>query len=240
MVIDDLADRHHDCNLLLDQNLGREAADYRGKVPDACEVLAGPKFALLRPEFSIFRESSPYRRTISEVKQLLVTMGGVDPDNATGAVIEALKSTFFSSQCKVIIVLGRDAPWLEQVRQFARELPMRAEVRVGVSNMAELMATSDLAVGAAGFTSWERCCLGLPTVLFVLADNQRSIALSLQKAGAARIFDRTEGKVSLSQLLSEIAGSVEELNRMSAMGRSLVDGRGTARVVSSLVMSAAI
>src|SRR5690606_16519294 len=159
LVIDDLADRHHDCDLLLDQNLGREAQDYFGLVPDNCALLIGPQYALLRPEFSELRDYSLSRRTQPALRQLLITMGGIDKDNVTGKVLTALQSSPLPEDCKILVILGATAPWLDQVRSLAEQMPWHTEVRVNVGNMAQCMADSDLAIGAAGSTSWERCCL---------------------------------------------------------------------------------
>src|SRR4029079_4764741 len=88
--------------------------------------------------------------------------------------------------------MGARAPWLDDVRALAARLPWPTDVRVAVDEMAALMAESDLAIGAAGVTSWERCCLGLPALVLVLADNQRKSAEALHEAGAAYLLDSRE------------------------------------------------
>ena len=191
LVIDDLADRPHHCNLLLDQNLGRRPEDYVGLVPAECEVLAGPQYALLRPEFAELRPYSLQRRQQPQLKQLLVTMGGVDAPNATGQVLQALKDCPLPQDCRITVVMGAAAPWLAQVRDVAAQMPWPAEVLVNVNDMARCMADSDLAIGAAGSTSWERCCLGLPTLLLVLAENQAPGAQALDASGAAVLIGGT-------------------------------------------------
>ncbi len=160
MVIDDLADRPHDCDLLLDQNLGRDVSDYRKLVPDDCTVLVGPRYALLRPEFAALRDYSMRRRAIPQLKHLLITMGGVDQADATGLALEALKDCQLPGGSHITVVMGPHAPWLERVQLLAAQMPLSTDVKVNVHNMAQLMADSDLAIGAAGSTSWERCCLG--------------------------------------------------------------------------------
>lgn len=189
MVIDDLADRTHACDLLLDQNLGRLPNDYINLVPAACLVLTGPHYALLRPEFAELREYSLWRRgNAPHLKQLLITMGGVDQTNATGQVLQALKSTALPADCRITVVMGSTAPWVDNNRELAGKMPWPTEVVVNVNDMAQRMAGSDLAIGAAGSTSWERCCLGLPTLIVVLADNQRGIAAGLERVGAANVL----------------------------------------------------
>lgn len=186
LVIDDLADRSHRADLLLDQNLGREVEDYASLVPVECKVLAGPQFALLRPEFAERRESSLARRhQHPAVRRLLISLGGVDKDNATGQVLDALNACDLPNDLEITVVMGATAPWLAEVKARAVKLPWSTEVVVNVSDMARRMAEADLAIGAAGSTSWERCCLGLPTLMLVLAENQQSIATALDTVGAA-------------------------------------------------------
>lgn len=181
MVIDDLADRPHICDILLDQNLGRRAEDYRELVPAHCKQLIGPHYALLRPEFGRLREEALARRKDAELKNLLITLGGIDKDNATGAVLEAISRLALPADLKITVVMGQHAPWLDTVRAQARAMDRPTRVLCGVSNMANLMTDADLCIGAAGSTSWERCALGLPTLLVVLADNQRDAARALSE-----------------------------------------------------------
>jgi spore coat polysaccharide biosynthesis predicted glycosyltransferase SpsG len=119
------------------------------------------------------------------LQQILISMGGVDKDNATSKVLEALKDVSLPHGCRVIVIMGAQAPWLEQVRAVAATLPCPNEVRVNIDDMAQVMANSDLAIGAAGSTSWERCCLGLPSMTVVLAANQQRIAKALHEQNAA-------------------------------------------------------
>lgn len=186
LAIDDLADREHLADVLLDQNLGRDIEDYTALVPAQCRCLIGPEFALLRPEFSQWRDDSlARRREQPSLKRLLITLGGVDKDNVTGQVLEALKACDLPEHCGITVIMGATAPWLDDVKIKVDALPWSTEVAVNVNNMARRMAEADLAIGAAGSTSWERCCLGLPTLMLVLAENQKAIAQALDKVGAA-------------------------------------------------------
>lgn len=231
MVIDDLADRPHDCDLLLDQNLGRTAADYTNLLPGRVTTLIGPQYALLRPEFSQLRTESLARRASPQLKRLLITMGGVDKANATGQVLEALKSCILPNDCRISVIMGRATPWLAHVQQQAARMPWPTEVSVNVSDMAQRMADADLSIGAAGGTSWERCCLGLPTLLVVLAENQRVGAQALQEAGAARQID-----VIHERLKAEIDDLFQpsKLKQMGDAASSITDGQGVSRVLAYL------
>lgn len=236
MVIDDLADRPHDCDLLLDQNLGREVLDYAALVPAQCRLLIGPIYALLRPEFAEMRPRSIARREHPQLRRICITMGGVDKDNITGKVLDALQSCRLPPDCHITVVMGAQAPGLDTVRQQARTMPWLTEVQVNVQDMAALMAESDLAIGAAGSTSWERCCLGLPSLLFVIADNQKSVAQALANAEAVRVI---ELGAHLSDVLREELGSLlaapELLHRMSVAASAVTDGQGINRILSDFM-----
>jgi UDP-2,4-diacetamido-2,4,6-trideoxy-beta-L-altropyranose hydrolase len=229
MVVDDLADRLHDCDLLLDQNLGRAAGDYSGLVPDACVVLAGTPYALLRPEFSALREYSLRRRNPPRLRQFLITMGGVDRSNVTGRVLNVLGQCPLPQDCRIIVVMGLHAPWIQEIQAQARRVPWRCEVRVNVRDMAQLMADSDLAIGAAGGTSWERCALGLPAVMAVLAGNQDAIARSLVDANAALAFDPLN-PFELAAHLETLVQNPDLLTEMCRSAAEITDGNGTGRV----------
>lgn len=234
MVIDDLADRPHICDLLLDQNLGREAIDYSNLVPQQCQILAGPQYALLRPEFAALREFSLRRRNEQKLEQILITMGGVDKDNATGKVLAALKNSVLPAKCRIKIVMGASAPWLAKVRQQADALPWETQVLVNINDMAQQMVVSDLAIGAAGSTSWERCCLGVPTLMVVLAENQRPIARALDTMQAARlvgVVDDIPGQ--LPETMNDLVEN-QMLVAMSENARGITDGSGVTRVMDAL------
>jgi len=240
MVIDDLADRPHDCDLLLDQNLGSTPADYDSLVPLGCELLCGPKFALLQPEFAELRVHSlePRRARLAEFSstRVLVSMGGVDKDNATGRVLDVLGAARLPGEVAVTVVMGSAAPWIEQVRAQAEALPFPVEIAVEVADMAARMAASDFAIGAAGSTSWERCCMGLPSALAVLADNQARLCQALVGAGAAFALgtpDEVAG--TLPPVLDTIRAEPRRLADMSAAAAAICDGLGTRRVADRLM-----
>lgn len=237
-IIDDLADRYHDCDLLLDQNLGRTKQDYAALVAPGCATLIGPQFALLRPEFAALRPQSLARRSRSQhLKHMIISMGGVDKDNVTGQVLNALKACPLPSDLSITLVMGPYAPWLEQVRAEAAALPWTTEVLVGVGNMAQLMADSDLAIGAAGSTSWERCCLGLPSLMLVLAENQKAGAEALQNIRAAIPLKECR---QLTEFLSEWLATnaiSSVLAHMSNAAAMLTDGTGVNHVTAKMVES---
>ena len=228
MVIDDLADRRHDCDILLDQNLGLNASDYNGLLPSNCTTLIGPKYALLRPEFAELRNESLGRRTSPQLKNLLVSMGGVDKDNATGQVLEALNSCDLPSELKITVVMGPHAPWLKDVQQQAMQMTRPTQVLTGVSNMARLLTDCDLAIGAAGSSAWERCCLGVPSMIAVLAENQSSTADQLSTLKCALKIDNP--LINISSDFYFLTNNRHLITKMSENSRSICDGEGAKRL----------
>ncbi len=240
-VIDDLADRQHLCDVLLDQNLGTSDSDYSSLTEPGTTLLIGPHYSLLRPDFFSFRELSLTRRAIGQVKpkHIVVSMGGVDVHNATGRILEGVGQLRFDPRLKFTVILGRLSPWIDQVRVAAELCPSLIEVAVGVANMAELLSSADFVIGAAGSSSWERCCLGVPTLLVILAENQRPIAEALDAAGVALSLGSPddEGFVGkMTAALEEWLSDPRLLDGFSQSASRITDGSGTNRVVSELMV----
>lgn len=236
MVIDDLADRLHDCDVLLDQNLGRSGDDYRSLVSKRTKLLTGPQFALLRPEFARLRPESLERRLNPILKQLLITMGGTDKDNATGKVLNALQRCQLPEDLHITVVMGSKAPWLAHVRAQAALMRWPVQVLAGVSDMARLMVESDLAIGASGGTAWERCCIGLPSLVLVVADNQMPGAVALQNIGASFVIEHVHGIETILNKLCTSADKQECLIRLSQSAAQVTDGNGVVRICEELML----
>ena len=236
MVIDDLADRQHDADLLLDQNLGREAHDYAGLLSAAAICLTGSHYALLRPEFAVLREQQDSRSVPPATLRLLLSLGGSDPDNVTGKIIALLAGAWPADRpLELDVVAGLQYPWLEALRIQTATLPFMVRLHQATPHMAELMMHSDMAIGAAGGTAWERCCLGLPSLLVVLADNQRMGAANLQRAGAALLLGEPW---QLEQSLLPALFRLAEPTRLQAYRQAawaVTDGGGAERVVDRIL-----
>lgn len=235
LVIDDLADRPHLADLLLDQNLGRREADYNALLPAHCRRLIGPQHALLRPEFAARRAASLARRQSGTLRQLLVSMGGVDKDNATGLALAALPRDMLPADCRIVVVMGQHAPWRDAVAAQVTGLPWPTELRVAVADMATLIADSDLAIGAAGTSAWERCCLGLPTLTAVLATNQRAGAAALQEAGCVELLG--DAAAGFPKLPEKLVGLLApgRLVAMQAACAALTDGLGASHLAAEMM-----
>ena len=232
-VIDDLADRPHVADLLVDVGYGRRADAYGGLLPAGAQLLLGPEYALVRPEFAARRSQALARRSGAPVQRVLISLGLTDVGGITGRVLRLLGGA--PEALAFDVVVGRGAPSLPELREHAARDP-RVVLHVQTEEMAELVARADLAIGAGGSSTWERACLGLPTLTLVLADNQAELAARLSDAGATLAIEAREedfggGLLSAFQRLVQDADLREGLSRVSA---SLCDGGGARRVARRL------
>jgi UDP-2,4-diacetamido-2,4,6-trideoxy-beta-L-altropyranose hydrolase len=230
-AIDDLGRPHH-CNLLLDQNFTNPLQElYRQGSPVSCELLLGPTFALVRPEFATFRAKSVGRSRIS-IDRVLVFMGGSDPLNET---CKALNGIYQANRSKLVVdvVIGAANPHRHAVEAACAGL-QNATLHVQTSRMSELMAAADCAIGSAGSTTWERCVLGLPALVTILAENQAAIAEAVHVVGGHQLLGWHDAvtcedyRCALSDL------DAASLSRMSQCAAEICDGRGVERVVRRL------
>jgi len=182
MVIDDLANRPHDCDLLLDQNLyPNQESCYKKMVPNYCKLFLGPKYALLRPEFIIERKK--LRKRDGSITRVFIFFGGNDPTNETVKALNAFK-LLNRPDIAVDVVVGGANPHKELIKRLIVTLP-NVTLHCQTKKMARLMAKADLGMGAGGSTTWERCFMGLPSIITVLAQNQSEVAAAVAAAGAA-------------------------------------------------------
>jgi UDP-2,4-diacetamido-2,4,6-trideoxy-beta-L-altropyranose hydrolase len=233
MVIDDLADRPHECDLLLDQNLYPDLEHrYRGLIGDACRSLLGPSFALLRPEFA--RERRQLRSRSGEVRRILVFFGGVDAENETLRALRAL-SLIEDARLSVDVVIGKSNPHEKALRHYC-EARRDICLHVQSPHIAELMVASDLAIGAGGVTTWERCAVGLPAIAWPLAENQRDVIGAAADVGAlyAPDSDSVTNVDDLSAHLAALLRSTHLCRHMGKQAASLCDGHGTRRVADHI------
>ncbi len=220
LVIDDLANRNHDCDIVLDQTYGREATDYKNLVPQQCKILAGSDYVLLRKEFIELRPKAlEKRRQTTEVKRILISMGGSDQQNYTLKALEMVKESGFKGA--IDIVMGFTSINIEPVKNYVASLPNECVIHVN-ANMSKLMYEADLAIGAAGTSVWERCCLGLPQCLTQIADNQEFCLsricsfvykIDLEDNFASKIFNEAFATVSKNykELSEKISRQVDAM-----------------------------
>jgi UDP-2,4-diacetamido-2,4,6-trideoxy-beta-L-altropyranose hydrolase len=233
LVIDDLADRRHDAELLLDQNLYPNMAQrYADLLSNGCRALLGPSYALLRPEFVEARARITSRN--SEVRKIFVFFGGSDKTNETGKSLAAI-AALNRQEILVDVVVGAGNAHHKSIEALCTSIS-GIQLHCQVDNMAQLMSQADLALGAGGSTTWERCALGLPSLVISVADNQVAIADGVDKAGAHRHLGLSRN-VSVAQLTAAIevfSGEPGILEKMSRSAYALVDARGCERVIKTL------
>lgn len=231
-AMDDLADRPHDVDLLIDSCHGAEERHlYDGLVPSHALRAVGQDFVLLRREFF---ETEPPARCAGEVRRILVTLGGSDPLGGSELALDALDCPQFAS-IPVDLVLGAVNPRPEALRRRAGSM-RNVTVHVQHNRMAHLMAGADLCIGAGGTTSWERCYMGLPSVILVLADNQRGLASRLERLKCGRALDVMAGidAAALRIALRDILHDARWRAEAGLRARALVDGKGVSRVLKLL------
>jgi len=233
MVIDDLANRQHDCDLLLDQNLYRSMETrYDHLIPASCVKMLGPRFALLRPEFAVARQN--LRQREGGIRRVLVSYGGVDATNETEKALRALID-LADPELVVDVVAGGGNLHKEQLQGICAS-QQGFTYHSMVDNMAELMGGADLAIGAGGSTTWERCALGLPSFVTVLSENQRELTESGAQQGLFYYLGAS-ASVTARKILDALyffATSPESLQLYTTRGLATVDTRGAQRVVSLL------
>jgi len=229
-VISDAPDRPLDCDVVLDTTAGRNAREYDGLVPEKCRIFTGPAYALLRPSFAALR-----RRSISAKKErresarILISFGATDPHGATVTALDAVEQA--APDAQVDIILGSSAPCFNEVRTRMAASHIDVSLHSDTSEVASLMAAADFAIGAAGITSWERCSLGLPTIVITQADNQLPNAASLVRGGAAEVLGASDA-VSVTDIVAAIGRMLAEpdyRHRMVDSAAVMCDGLGARR-----------
>ena len=232
LVLNDAPTRAHDCDLLLDPTQGRDPADYAPCVPPGTQILTGARYALLRPDFAAKRPQALARRAQDTVRRVLVSFGLGDPGNLCLTTAQALEGL----EMQVDIALGAAAPTAQALAELAAR---RADITLHLDtpDMADLMVQADLAIGAAGGTSWERACLGLPGIAVPVVDNQTTIAAELSRSAAALVLgapDRLPDQDALRAALQQLCRDTKARHAMSAAAAAICDGQGALRTALAL------
>lgn len=232
LAIDDLANRRHDCDVLLDQNyLADGDARYREHVPGSCRLLVGPRYALLRSEYREYRAAMGERT--GPARRVLVFFGGTDPQNMTELAIRALSLPELR-HLELDVVCGSDPSRRESLEREAAGRP-GTTIHGPRPHLADLMASADLAVGAGGSTTWERMCLGLPSLVITLADNQVAVADWLASEGLIRLVGHASA-VTIEDVRDAVVTALPRGQHRASIerGMQLSDGLGVSRLVTAL------
>ncbi|HEU4839753.1 MAG TPA: UDP-2,4-diacetamido-2,4,6-trideoxy-beta-L-altropyranose hydrolase [Micavibrio sp.] len=239
-VLDDLADRLHDCDLLIDQTYGRSAVDYQNLTPAGCRIITGSQYMLLRPQFAMARAKAKKRRSENNpLKRVLVAVGSLNYNNIVPKIIEGLMLVS-DGNLQIDVVLSSGAENMDDVRRAISSLNSKgqhsADLHLDVQDMAALMVVADIAIGAGGTTTWERCCLGLPTLMVELADNQIPTIQALEKAGAIIPMGhaKTLSAEKIAEYVQNVAISPDMLNQLAEASFEICDGMGLERSLIAL------
>jgi UDP-2,4-diacetamido-2,4,6-trideoxy-beta-L-altropyranose hydrolase len=231
MVIDDLANRPHAADIVLDSGYGREPADYAGMAATDALVLTGPSYALIRPAFAVARRrvGAPSR----EVTRVFLSFGLGDVGGVTARSVTTIRALF--PQARVDVALGSGAESLAALAQAATSDPSLV-LHVDAVDVAELMASADIGVGAGGGATWERCCLGLPTVAVIVADNQRPQISALAADGVLLSVDMTSTDWEGALAVAALSLQPQEVRRaLRSASMAVCDGAGADRAADVLL-----
>lgn len=228
MVIDDLADRSLDCDLLLDQNFGSSAARYAELVPQHCLQLHGPEYALLKPVYA--KRRAKMRKRIGEIKRVLIYFGGgADHADLTGQAVRAFDHQELAD-VQLDVVVSAAYAHLSSLQAFAAQRG-NVSLHSQLPDLIELMAQADLAIGAGGATTWERCCLKLPSILVVCALNQEFIGQKVSGAGAAVMLSTEDDlETKIYKIMVKLVSIPRKYLEMSERAGEICDGLGVCRV----------
>jgi UDP-2,4-diacetamido-2,4,6-trideoxy-beta-L-altropyranose hydrolase len=233
LVIDDLANRPLSADVVVDSGPQRRSEDYQGLIPPEARLLLGPAFAPVRPEFAALRGQALGRRG-GPVDRILISLGLTDVGGFTGKVLDRLRTRIGSVALDVAI--GSAAPSRAGLERLARH-DSRLTVHVDTPEMARLTAEADLAIGAAGSSAWERCVLALPSVMLILADNQRPAAQALNELGAASAIEASDAAFdqTFDRAFLRLYADAAARTRMAGKAAEICDGLGAARTADTFL-----
>lgn len=230
IVVDDLFDRdNYDATILLNQN--PNASEYPYKLDRESVLLLGTRYTLLRKEFRQYTDRVKKHPNLA--KKILITLGGADSENITSKVISALKP-LEGQGFEIKVIAGAANPNLPQLKAQIEQLDASCELLTHVEDMASIIRWADMALSAAGTTSWELCFFGIPFIAIQIADNQRDVIQELNKYGAALCFENVNRLKDNLPQLKKIIQNKEIRQSMSHAGRKLIDGEGASRVVKTI------
>ena len=230
MVIDDLADREHMCDVLLDYSYNGNLNRYNALVPKYCKLLLGLNFCLIRLEFLQWRKYSQDNHKNEQLRKILITMGGHDKKNITSKILENLNLLNLPVEVSITVVMSGFSPHIHSIRKQVEIAEHDVTIKENVSNMAELISNSDLVISAAGSTVWEICCLGVPSVLVVAEDNQLQSIQEFNKIGLYFTdFSQENFILDLKYMLHDFN------NNSNTKWKNIVDGKGVDRVTKVLL-----
>jgi UDP-2,4-diacetamido-2,4,6-trideoxy-beta-L-altropyranose hydrolase len=240
MCISDIPSRFRSCDLLVDQSLFRIESDYQSLVNRDCELLLGPDYAIVRPEFAACRKEATATRDPGEIGRVLITMGGSDPDDFTSRILNIISRYSEHDLSGIVfeLILGRSYRYLQRVDDVIGGSKLRFTTHRYVDNMAAMMSSVDLVITSAGTTLWECFTLGLPAIAVQIADNQSyNIESAVRAEAVIGCNSEASLKECLAQSLSDVFSNNDVLAKLRENSRAICDGLGTDRMVSAITRS---
>lgn len=236
IVIDDLAERKLDVDVVINQNLGWIASDYAHLVGQETKLLLGPQYAILAENYATARQKLDRSFKSEAPLRALVSLGGADNENISGKVARFLERMETKHNFVTTIVVGPMNPNFKELNAISQRSDGKIVLIQGSNNLVEAYLSHDIAIGAVGSSSWERCCLGLPTILVPIAENQKSAAKKLDGAGAGILVNYESGQfgLDLHNALDQMS-NFEVREEISQRALDICDGEGAARLCDELV-----
>lgn len=230
LIVDDIAGRDSWGDWLLNPSPGFQRDDYASRVSPFCKLLIGPSYALVRAEFLEHRLLSPMTRPIQKI---LISFGGADSKNQTEKVLNALSKIVRGQKLDVDIILGGANCNVERIQRLAEEFVCPVDLQFDVTDMARRMANADLIIGAAGGSAFERCCLGVPSIMIMTDETQRAMAAFLNDVGAGINLGwfSSVSEENISDAVLSLLRNADKIHEMGKKAWGLVDGKGADRVL---------
>jgi UDP-2,4-diacetamido-2,4,6-trideoxy-beta-L-altropyranose hydrolase len=230
LVIEDMANRTHFCDLLLDQSPLRSKADYKQIINPDCKLLLGPDYALIRPKFRQLRKSK-----ITSWKKGLISFGGSDPYNITLLILKTLDSQLEVKKIKWTIIAGAANKHWKSLKDFTKYSQMDITLIKQTNQIAMVMANHDFAIGAAGSMAWERSCIGLPSLTIPIEDNQRVGIEHIKHFSLGQTLEVSE--ITATTLVMALKQLKHQANDYLERNQTMVDGLGVARLMKMLSLN---
>ncbi len=228
MVIDDLANRKHSCKILLDQNwFENPDSRYDKLLLDDSKKLLGPKYALLEDQF--LKSKNYFKKKGGDDYKLFVFFGGSDPKNLTSLAIKSINDLNIKN-LKIDIVIGQNNSNIKAIKKIINS-NQNIKLHIQINNIADLLKKSDFALGAAGINTWERICLGIPSIVISFSDNQKTLLEDLKKYNCITYLG-DYSCVDAPIIKEAILGEMKKIPRRNKLFlEDLIDGKGSERVL---------
>jgi len=227
LVIDDLANRNHQCDYLVDTAIGRTLEEYEALVSENCECLIGPNFSILKQEFTYLRKHAEQKRIKqNKIEHVLVAMGGTDPKKLTLMALMAIEQ--LESYPKVTVILSSSCTWLDELKAHISSRQLNwVTLKIDIQDMPQEILNADFAIGAFGVGAIERCYLGLTSLNCVVAENQTYQSQAMIEASLCLACQPDDLESSITSIFGRFKSDlISNLDALSHAGLSTFKENG--------------